>query len=198
MTRDHVAEHAALSDVGREREGNEDSFLERPPLFVVADGMGGAQAGEVASGMAVDSLAEVHAPGALAEAIETANARIHERAQGDSSLAGMGTTLTAAWVDDGSVTLAHVGDSRGYRMRDGELVQLTEDHSLVGGLVRMGKITPAEAEQHPQRSVILRAVGVEPAVEVDVAEHEVEDGDVYLLCSDGLSGMVRDEVIRET
>src|SRR3954463_5428671 len=144
-----VVEHAALSDVGREREGNEDSFLERPPLFVVADGMGGAQAGEGASGMAVASPAEVHAPGALAEAIETANARIHERAQGDSSLAGMGTTLTAAWVDDGSVTLAPGGDSRGYRMRDGELVQLTEDHSLVGGLVRMGKITPAEAERHP-------------------------------------------------
>src|SRR3954451_16121828 len=198
MTRDHVAEHAALSDIGREREGNEDSFLDRPPLFVVADGMGGAQAGEVASGMAVDSLADAGAPDELEGAIEKANARIHARAQDDSSLAGMGTTLTAAWVDDGTLTLAHVGDSRAYRMRAGELVQLTEDHSLVGGLVRMGKITPQEAEEHPQRSVILRAVGVEPAVEVDVAEHELEDGDVYLLCSDGLSGMVGDEVIRET
>jgi serine/threonine protein phosphatase PrpC len=198
MARDHVAEHAALSDVGREREGNEDSFLDRPPLFVVADGMGGAQAGEVASGMAVDSLADASAPDELERAIEQANARIHARAKDDSSLAGMGTTLTAAWVDDGTVTLAHVGDSRAYRMRAGELVQLTEDHSLVGGLVRLGKITPAEAEHHPQRSVILRAVGVEPAVEVDVTEHDLEDGDVYLLCSDGLSGMVRDEVIRET
>jgi serine/threonine protein phosphatase PrpC len=193
-----VSEHAALSDVGREREGNEDSFLEQPPLFVVADGMGGAQAGEVASGMAVESLAGAGAPDELAGAIEDANARIHAKAKDDTSLAGMGTTLTAAWVDDGTVTLAHVGDSRAYRMRGGELVQLTEDHSLVGGLVRLGKITPAEAEHHPQRSVILRAVGVEPAVEVDVAEHDLEDGDVYLLCSDGLSGMVRDEVISET
>jgi serine/threonine protein phosphatase PrpC len=164
----------------------------------VADGMGGAQAGEVASGMAVESLAGAGAPGELAGAIEDANARIHARAKDDTSLAGMGTTLTAAWVDDGTVTLAHVGDSRAYRMRAGELEQLTEDHSLVGGLLRLGKITPAEAEHHPQRSVILRAVGVEPAVEVDVVEHGLEDGDVYLLCSDGLSGMVRDEVIRET
>jgi protein phosphatase len=160
--------------------------------------MGGAQAGEVASGMAVESLAGAGAPGELAGAIEDANARIHARAKDDTSLAGMGTTLTAAWVDDGTVTLAHVGDSRAYRMRAGELEQLTEDHSLVGGLLRLGKITPAEAEHHPQRSVILRAVGVEPAVEVDVVEHGLEDGDVYLLCSDGLSGMVRDEVIRET
>jgi serine/threonine protein phosphatase PrpC len=193
-----VPEHAALSDVGLEREGNEDSYLDRPPLFVVADGMGGAQAGEVASAMAVEALARAGSPGALQGAIEEVNADILARSKEDSSLAGMGTTLTAAWVDGGTLTLAHVGDSRAYRMRDGELVQLTEDHSLVGGLVRMGELTPAEAQRHPQRSVILRAVGVAPEVEVDVAEHELADGDVYLLCSDGLSGMVRDEVIRET
>jgi protein phosphatase len=193
-----VAEHAAVSDVGRERRGNEDSFLESPPLFVVADGMGGAQGGEVASGMAVEILADAASASDLTGAIEQANQRIHSRAREDGALAGMGTTVTAAWVDDATLTLAHVGDSRAYRLRDGSLEQLTEDHSLVGGLVRMGKITAAEAENHPQRSVILRAVGVEPAVEVDVTKHEVEDGDVYLLCSDGLSGMVRDEVIAET
>jgi PPM family protein phosphatase len=197
-THDGVAEHAALSDVGRERDGNEDSFLDSPPLFAVADGMGGAQAGEVASGMAVEALSAANAAGELPSAIEKANTSIHTRARDDSALAGMGTTVTAAWVEGEKLTLAHVGDSRAYRMRAGSLEQLTEDHSLVGGLVRLGKITPAEAEQHPQRSVILRAVGVEPEVEVDVAEHELEDGDVYLLCSDGLSGMVRDEVIAET
>jgi protein phosphatase len=198
MPVDHIAEHAALSDVGREREGNEDSFLDQPPLFAVADGMGGAQAGEVASGIAVEALAEAGEAHDLQRAIEDANTRIHTRAKGDRGLSGMGTTVTAAWVDADSLTLAHVGDSRAYRLRDGALEQLTEDHSLVGGLVRMGSITPAEAQEHPQRSVILRAVGVEPQVEVDVDEHALAGGDVYLLCSDGLSGMVRDEVIEAT
>lgn len=193
-----VSEHAALSDVGRQREGNEDSFLEREPLFAVADGMGGAQAGEVASGIAVEAVGTARAPEDLAGAVEQANERIHSMATGDRSLEGMGTTVTAAWVGPESLTIAHVGDSRAYRLRDRELQQLTEDHSLVGGLVRMGKLTPAEAEHHPQRSVILRAVGVEPKVEVDVTAHALADGDVFLLCSDGLSGMVRDEVIEET
>jgi serine/threonine protein phosphatase PrpC len=197
-----VVEHVALSDVGREREGNEDAHLELPPLFVVADGMGGAQAGEVASGIVVETFGAAFEkrglPDGLAAAIERANARIHAMAQEDKALAGMGTTTTAAWVGGRSLLLAHVGDSRAYRLRDGRLEQLTDDHSLVGGLVRLGKLTPAEAEEHPQRSVILRAVGVEPEVEVDSAEHGLEGGDVYLLCSDGLNSMVRDEVIEET
>jgi serine/threonine protein phosphatase PrpC len=193
-----VAEHAALSDVGRARDANEDSFLERPPLFAVADGMGGAQAGEVASRIAVEALAGANSADDLRRAVEEANSRIHDSAAEDRGRAGMGTTVTAAWVDRGAITLAHVGDSRAYRLREGALEQLTEDHSLVAGLVRMGTITPAEAEDHPQRSVILRAVGVERQVEVDVDEHETASGDVYLLCSDGLSGMVRDEVIEAT
>jgi serine/threonine protein phosphatase PrpC len=191
-----------MSDVGREREGNEDSFLERPPLFAVCDGMGGAQAGEVASGIAATRLADAFVegdmPAGLVPAIEDANARIHAMAKSDQALAGMGTTVTAAWADDGLLTLAHVGDSRCYRMRARQLEQLTEDHSLVGGLVRLGQLTAAEAERHPQRSVILRAVGTEPTVEVDIAEHELEDGDIHLLCSDGLTSMVRDEVLAET
>src|SRR3954451_3463549 len=135
-----VVEHVALSDVGREREGNEDAHLELPPLFVVADGMGGAQAGEVASGIVVETFGAAFEkrglPDGLAAAIERANARIHAMAQEDKALAGMGTTTTAAWVGGRSLLLAHVGDSRAYRLRDGRLEQLTDDHSLVGGLVR--------------------------------------------------------------
>jgi protein phosphatase len=196
-----IVEQAALSDVGMEREGNEDSFLESPPLFVVADGMGGAQAGEVASSTVVETLASVFdagdMPDSLAAGIEEANARIYAMAKADRAREGMGTTTTAVWVSSGTLTIAHVGDSRAYRFRDEKLEQLTDDHSLVGGLVRLGELTPAEAEMHPQRSVILRAVGVEPTVEVDVSEHEIDDGDVYLLCSDGLTSMVRDEVLEE-
>jgi protein phosphatase len=110
----------------------------------------------------------------------------------------MGCTTTASWAADGRLTTAHVGDSRLYRLRGGEFEQLTDDHSLVGGLVRLGQLTPEEAETHPQRSVILRAVGVEAQVEVDILQHELEPGDVYMACSDGLTGMVRDVVIAET
>jgi protein phosphatase len=197
-----VVEHAALSDVGREREGNEDSFLERSPLFVVADGMGGAEAGEVASQTVVEVFEEAAAsdslPDGLEETIQTANARIYAMAKENPDRAGMGCTTTASFVSGGRVTVAHVGDSRLYRLRGGEFEQLTDDHSLVGGLVRLGQLTPEEAETHPQRSVILRAVGVEANVEVDVLQHELEPGDVYLACSDGLTGMVRDVVIAET
>jgi protein phosphatase len=197
-----VVEHAAKSDVGREREGNEDSFLDRPPLFVVADGMGGAEAGEVASQTAVAVFEEAAAAGALPEGlvatVETANARIHAMATEDPSRAGMGCTVNASVAAGGRLTVAHVGDSRLYRLRGDGLEQLTDDHSLVGGLVRLGQLTPAEAEHHPQRSVILRAVGVEPTVEVDLLHHDLEPDDVYLACSDGLTSMVRDEVIAET
>jgi protein phosphatase len=197
-----VAEYAALSDVGRERSGNEDSFLESAPLFVVADGMGGAEAGEVASQTVVDTFEQAVAAGDLPESlgptVQAANARIYAMAQEDPSKKGMGCTCTAAWAGNDLLTIAHVGDSRLYRLRADAFEQVTDDHSLVGGLVRLGQLTPAEAEHHPQRSVILRAVGVEPEVEVDVLQHGLERGDVYLVCSDGLSGMVRDEVIEET
>jgi len=197
-----VVEHAALTDVGREREGNEDSFLELPPLFVVADGMGGAEAGEVASRTVVEVFSEAAEAGELPDSLEatvqTANERIHTMASQDPSKAGMGCTTTAVYAAGGRLTAAHVGDSRLYRLRDGSFEQLTDDHSLVGGLVRLGQLTPEEAENHPQRSVILRAVGVEPTVEVDILHHDLEPDDVYLACSDGLTGMVRDVVIAET
>jgi protein phosphatase len=197
-----IAEHVELTDVGLEREHNEDSYCVRPPLFAVADGMGGANAGEVASGIVADTLAEAAGagdmPASLASSIEEANARIYAMAKDDRELEGMGTTATAGWFGAATLTIAHVGDSRAYRFRDDRLEQLSEDHSLVGGLVKLGKLTPQEAAEHPQRSVILRAVGVEPSVEVDVTEHELDDGDVYLFCSDGLDSMVRDEVIEET
>jgi protein phosphatase len=196
-----VVEHAAMSDVGRQREGNEDSMLERSPLFAVADGMGGAQAGEIASGMAVDALSELAEDGIdfdeLVEGVREANRRIFRMAREDRSRAGMGTTLTAALVHDGMVSIAHVGDSRAYRLRTAELAQLTDDHSLVAELERHGKLTAAEARVHPQRSMILRALGIGEEVEVDTYELEVSAGDVYLLCSDGLSGLVHDEVIDE-
>jgi protein phosphatase len=197
-----VVDHAALSDVGRQREGNEDSMLVQPPLFVVADGMGGAQAGEVASGLAVEALADVpaepaNAEDALVEAITEANRRIHDKAQDDRDLAGMGTTLTATLVHDGKVTIGHVGDSRAYRWRGDEFAQLTDDHSLVAELERHGKLTAAEARVHPQRSMILRALGIGADVEVDTYCFEGAEDDVFLLCSDGLAGVVHDEVMAE-
>jgi PPM family protein phosphatase len=197
-----VAEHAARTDVGLEREGNEDSFLVRPPLFAVADGMGGARAGEVASRTAVEVLEEAAGGGELPEgleaAVQRANARVHQMAVDDPSREGMGCTTTASYVEGGRLTTAHVGDSRLYRLRAGALEQLTEDHSLVANLVRLGQLSPEEAEVHPQRSVILRAVGVDATVEVDLLHHDLEAGDVYLACSDGLTGMVHEEAIAET
>jgi protein phosphatase len=197
-----VVEHAAITDVGRQREGNEDSMLEDPPLFVVADGMGGAQGGEVASGLAVETLAELpldddDVEQELSGAITEANRRIHGKAKKDRDLAGMGTTITAALVHDGKVTIGHVGDSRAYRWREGELAQLTDDHSLVAELERHGKITAAEARVHPQRSMILRALGIGDEVEVDTYCFTGQAGDVFMLCSDGLSGLVHDQVIGE-
>jgi serine/threonine protein phosphatase PrpC len=197
-----IVEKAALSDVGRQRQGNEDSFLERSPLFVVADGMGGARAGEVASRMAVEQFD--HADGAdkppeqqLAEVAKGANQKIHRMAQEDSAYAGMGTTFTAALVTGREIAIGHVGDSRLYRLRDGELERLTHDHSLVEEFVRQGKLTPEEAEVHPQRSIITRALGPEPDVEVDTYTHPGRDGDVYLINSDGLTGMISEEQVAE-
>jgi protein phosphatase len=145
-----------------------------------------------------EAVGTAELPDTLEATVQEANARIHRMAVDDPSLKGMGCTTTASYVSGDRLTTAHVGDSRLYRLRDGSFEQLTEDHSLVGGLVRLGRLTPEEAEVHPQRSVILRAVGVEASVEVDLLTHELAVGDVYLACSDGLTGMVRDEVIAET
>ena len=197
-----VVEDAALTDVGREREHNEDSLYCSDPVFAVADGMGGAAAGEVASGMAVDAIAAAHETGELperiTEVIQGANARIHAGSKEDRERSGMGCTCTLAVVEPSQVTIGHVGDSRAYRLRDGKLEQITDDHSLVAGLIKLGKLTEEEAHTHPQRSVILRALGPAPEVEVDLLNIETRADDVFLLCSDGLSGMVRDEVIEET
>lgn len=197
-----IVEEAGLTDVGRQRSSNEDNLFEGAPIFAVADGMGGARAGEVASKMAVDVFAEMGADGERPEQhleaiAKEANRRIYELAQRDESRAGMGCTLTAAFVGDGEITIGHVGDSRAYRLRGEKLEQLTSDHSLVEELVRQGKLTAEEAEVHPQRSIITRALGPEPEVEVDAFTHSAKPDDVYLLCSDGLTGMVPDPRIAE-
>ena len=190
-----VAEQYAGTDPGRQRRANEDSLLARSPLFVVADGMGGAQAGEVASRIAVESfkhgLDDAGEPElALSALALQANSRIHELSDSNAEQAGMGTTLTAVYVGEREVSIAHVGDSRAYCLRDGELLRLTDDHSLVDELVRQGRLTPEEAVEHPQRSVITRALGPETTVEVDTRSFRARPGDVYLLCSDGLTTMV--------
>ena len=197
-----VVEQASRTDTGRQRNANEDAFFARPPLFAVADGMGGAQAGEVASRLAAESLEAVgrgeESPEAYLRAIaRTANARIHRVAQADESRSGMGTTLTAALVEDDEVGLAHVGDSRAYLFRDGELKLLTSDHSLVEELRRQGRLTDEQAEDHPQRSIITRALGPERDVDIDTMTFQARPGDTYLLCSDGLTTMVREERITE-
>jgi PPM family protein phosphatase len=196
-----IAEQWHQSDRGRQRQGNEDSYFVRSPLFVVADGMGGAQAGEVASQMAVESFDRGLPDGTpaegLAHIVEDANRRIHERSQSDAQRAGMGTTVTAAYVGEGEVTIAHVGDSRAYLLRDGDLIRLTRDHSLVGELVARGKLTEEQAETHPQRSVITRALGPEPDVQVDVQAYQARGGDRFLLCSDGLTSMIPEARVKE-
>jgi serine/threonine protein phosphatase PrpC len=190
-----VAEHWCGTDTGLQRRANEDSLLVRSPLFVVADGMGGAQAGEVASSVAVETFRGGLDDGSdpensLVRQVERANSRINELSRTNVEHAGMGTTITAVYVGEQDVSIAHVGDSRAYCLRDGELLRLTDDHSLVDELIRQGKLTPEEAEEHPQRSVITRALGPEATVEVDVRSFRGRAGDVYLLCSDGLTTML--------
>jgi PPM family protein phosphatase len=197
-----VAEQYAGTDTGRQRRANEDALLAHAPLFVVADGMGGAQAGEVASQIAIDSfqdgLGDAPRPAdALVALAEAANARIHELSHTNAEQAGMGTTLTAVYVDVADVVIAHVGDSRAYRLRDGELLRLTDDHSLVDELIRQGRLTAEEAIEHPQRSVITRALGPEGSVEVDVRSEPARAGDVYLVCSDGLTTMLDEQRVRD-
>jgi serine/threonine protein phosphatase PrpC len=190
-----VAEHWSGTDTGLQRRANEDSMLVRSPLFVVADGMGGAQAGEVASRVAVETFKGGLSRGSDPEAslvmqVEQANARINELSHANVEHAGMGTTITAVYVGEQEVSVAHVGDSRAYCLREGELLRLTDDHSLVDELIRQGKLTPEEAEEHPQRSVITRALGPEAMVEVDVRSFRARAGDLYLVCSDGLTTML--------
>ena len=187
---------------GRKRRHNEDSYVVEPPMFAVADGMGGAKAGEVASGLAAAALREAGTDGRsgeerVTELIQEANRRVFRRANEDRDASGMGTTMTVALVEDGRVVFGHVGDSRGYLIREGSIEQLTDDHSLVAELVRSGRLTPEEAEAHPQRSVITRAVGTEPDVDVDTFTIEPEEGDLFLICSDGLTDMVDDGTIIE-
>jgi PPM family protein phosphatase len=195
-----VAEQYAATDTGRQRRANEDALLSRAPLFVVADGMGGAQAGEVASQIAVESFEgglddSAEPERALAELTRAANSRIHELSHSHTEQAGMGTTLTALYVGEREVSIAHVGDSRAYRLRGDELMRLTDDHSLVDELMRQGRLTREEAEEHPQRSVITRALGPEGTVEVDTRSFHARAGDVFLLCSDGLTTMVAEDEV---
>src|SRR5215217_6354766 len=195
-----VVEQAFRTDTGRQRDANEDSYFARSPVFAVADGMGGAQAGEVASRLAAESFESVQrgdeAPEAYLRAIaKTANARIHRLAESDTSRSGMGTTFTAALLEGDEVGFAHVGDSRAYLFRDAELKLLTSDHSLVEELRRQGRLTDEQAEDHPQRSIITRALGPEAQVEVDTMTFPARPGDVFVLCSDGLTTMVSDDRI---
>jgi PPM family protein phosphatase len=197
-----AAETTCKTDTGRQRRDNEDSAYARAPVFVVADGMGGAQAGEVASRLAIEAfergLPDTGSPEERLRArVVQANHQIYERSRADRQRAGMGTTLTAAYVDDAHVAIAHVGDSRAYLFRDGTLQRLTQDHSLVDELVRRGKLTEEQAAEHPQRSIITRALGPEPDVEVDTWTYPVRAGDVVLLCSDGLTSMISEERVRE-
>ena len=194
----------AKSDVGRVREANEDSYLVHEPLFVVADGMGGHTAGDVASSTAVEIISEgsdqasPENPDTLATLIRNANAAIYEKSSQDPSLRGMGTTCTLVLLDGAQAHIAHVGDSRAYLLRDGRLRQVTEDHTLVARMVKEGRLQPEEAEHHPQRSIITRALGVDADVEVDLDRLELREGDRLVMCSDGLSSMVDDEIIQRT
>jgi len=187
----------ATSDIGLVREINEDSKLLAPPIFAVADGMGGHSAGDVASGIAVESLTKtgVTEAGALPEAVREANRAIFERASGDETLTGMGTTIIAMFAEDDSAQIVHVGDCRGYLLRGDHLSRLTQDHTVVERLVQEGRILPEDADRHPQRSYLERALGIEPEVEVEVKAIDTAPGDRYMLCSDGLFGMIDDEQI---
>jgi protein phosphatase len=190
-----------ITDTGRKRRRNEDAYVCEPPLFAIADGMGGAQAGEVASRLAAAALKESRAQAGgeqrIADLIQEANRRVYDRSNSDPKTSGMGTTITVALVEDGSVAFGHVGDSRAYLIRDGRMEQVTEDHSLVNELMKSGKLSREEAEMHPQRSVITRALGTDPDVDVDTFTVAAEAGDVFLLCSDGLTDMVDEHAILE-
>jgi len=193
----------AESDIGKVRETNEDSFIAIPPLFVVADGMGGHVAGEIASRLAIDTIREhfsLHAIAAgpdvlLRQAVNDANSLIYRLAQEKTECAGMGTTVTAVYVADEKIYWSHVGDSRLYLLRGDVFTQITEDHSLVGELMRSGSIDKEQAFSHPQRNILTRAVGTDEHISVDSGVAEWSVGDKLLLCTDGLTNLVRDEEI---
>lgn len=193
----------AKSDVGRVRKANEDAMLVDAPIFVVADGMGGHLAGDVASATAVETIKRSvedqppKEPSHLESYVRAANKAIWDKALADPQLQGMGTTCTLLHLDGETAHLAHVGDSRAYLLREGDVTQLTEDHTLVERMVREGKLQREQASRHPQRSIITRALGVEAEVEVDLLAVDVTEGDRVLLCSDGLSSMIEDEAIRQ-
>src|SRR6188508_2677402 len=181
----------AVTDPGRTRRHNEDAYVIEPPLFAIADGMGGAQAGEVASRLATAALREGGADGGngeqrIVDLIQEANRRVYDRSSSDPNTSGMGTTITVALVENEQVAFGHVGDSRAYLIRNARMEQLTEDHSLVNELLKTGKLSQEEAEAHPQRSVITRALGTDPDVDVDTFSIETRPGDLFLICSDGL------------
>ena len=185
------------TDVGRVREGNEDAFVVEPPLYAVADGMGGARAGEVASQLALQTIIDMQrtGTGSLEDEVREANHVVFERAGSDERYAGMGTTLTAALASPDAIRLAHVGDSRAYLLRAGALRQLTRDHTLVDRMVAAGEITRDEADVHPHRNVLLRALGTEPTVDIEARDVGLLEGDRVLLCSDGLTTMITEDQI---
>lgn len=196
---------AAQTHKGKVRPTNQDALVvsEAMQVYGVADGMGGHKGGETASAGCRDEVLralEGEKPGlqALKSAIEAANVALFCQQEADESLSGMGTTLSLVWLSDDAAYLAHVGDSRVYCLRDNELQQMTDDHSLVAELVRKGAITAEQAEKHPLRNVITRAVGTETGIEVDLAVEERRAGDIWLVCSDGLHGLVSDEEMAKT
>ena len=192
-----VARHGALSDIGLHRKTNEDTFEVQPPLYVVCDGMGGANAGEVASSLATETLVDrVTSGDSLLEAAQAANAAVFQRASGNAEQSGMGTTLTAFLLEGSAAHFVHIGDSRAYLLRDGGLEQVSDDHSLVGEMVRDGRLTVEEAAVHPHRSILSRALGTEAQARIDEFTVDLLPGDVLLLCSDGLSGPVADDALR--
>jgi serine/threonine protein phosphatase PrpC len=190
-------EAGVATDIGRVRDGNEDAYLVEPPLYAVADGMGGHRGGEVASQLALETVEDLfqRGKGTLDEQVREANRAVFQRSSRDRKVAGMGTTLTAALLDGDGIRLAHVGDSRAYLVRAGAVRRLTEDHTLVNRMIRAGEITADEAEIHPHRNVLTRSLGTEPEVEIDVDRIGLLDGDRLLLCSDGLTGMVTEDQI---
>ncbi len=193
--------YAGLTDVGRVRTHNEDAILLEPPLFAVADGLGGHEAGEVASNTAIDALV-TSAPRrpdakALGRAVRTANRAVIQAAHDGLGRDGMGTTLTAAVVEGGRIAVAHVGDSRAYLLHGGTLERITEDHSVVADMIRQGTLTEEQSRTHPNRSVITRALGTDNNMYPDTFEVDAETGDRLLLCSDGLTGMLPDAEIAE-
>ena len=193
-----LTELASASDVGRVRSDNQDRDLLAPPLIAVADGMGGHRGGGTAAGMAVDALRGVGTttdPTALLAALQEANRAIARAAMDDPDLTGMGTTATAALLEEGILYLVHVGDSRAYLIREGRIIQVTQDHSVVAEMVRRGTLSADDAESHPARHVITRALGIDADIDIDALRVDLEPDDVVLLCTDGLSGPVEDDEI---